>query len=321
MTVVVSVGGLYLFPDSLIGPMYGRLFSGLIIFLIGLCVFKSNSLFVFDKTFIKDLFKFCVPYVFYVISGWVLMQIDRYILQLYIPNTELNAYDLLLKCFYGIEFIQNSLSAVIYPKVYELWAKSKTNATSPESNRYFNVLTAINIVQLTVFCIVIPWVYRLFVNNPVFFQSENYIGILATGYALRSILSFYLAGILFTSNVYTLLKIFGISALVQILLTWPASQAYGLNGAIYAGLSTKVLQVVLCIWLASKSFNYKFNVYKILVLPFAYLLVNGFSYLILPKYNLSFYVFEFLFFGCLLYFLFRQEIRKVLENFGLLRVN
>ena len=316
VTVLISVGGLFLFPDSLFGPMYGRLISGFVIFLIGLGVFRLNSIWVFDREFIKDLFRFCIPYVFYVISGWVLMQVDRYILQAYIPNTELNAYDLLLKCFYGIEFIQNSLSAVIYPKVYEIWAKQKTKGTTPESNRYFNVLTAINIIQLIVFCIAIPWVYRLFVNNPAFFQSESYIGILATGYALRSILSFYLAGILFTGNVMVLLRIFGLSALLQILLTWPASHYYGLNGAILAGLITKVIQVLLCIWLAAKAFHYEYNVYKILVLPFSFLLLNSIQYIIQPEYNVWFYAIEFLGFGILIYALFRKEIRKVLGNFG-----
>jgi len=317
VTVLISVGGLYLFPDSILGPMYGRLISGFIIFLIGLSVFRQNSIWVFDREFLKDLFKFCIPYVFYVISGWVLMQVDRYILQAYIPNTELNAYDLLLKCFYGVEFIQNSLSAVIYPKVYELWANQEKKGTTPESNRYFNVLTAINILQLIVFCIAIPWVYRLFVNNPVFFQGETYIGILATGYALRSILSFYLAGILYTGNVLVLLRVFGISALIQILLTWPASYYFGLNGAILAGLITKITQVILCIWLASKVFHYVYNVYKILVLPFAFLLINSIQYLIQPDYNAWFYALELVVFTVLIYTLFSKEIRKVLGNFGL----
>jgi O-antigen/teichoic acid export membrane protein len=316
VTVLISVGGLFLFPDSILGPMYGRLISGGVIFLIGLGVFRQNSIWVFDKEFLNDLFKFCVPYVFYVISGWVLMQVDRYVLQAYIPNTELNAYDLLLKCFYGVEFIQNSLSAVIYPKVYELWAKQEKKGTTPESNRYFNVLTAINILQLIAFCIAIPWVYRLFVDNPVFFQGEAYIGILAAGYALRSILSFYLAGILFTGNVLVLLRVFGLSALIQILLTWPASHYYGLNGAILAGLITKLVQVLLCRWLASKVFHYDYNVYKILALPFSFLLINSIQYYMQPEYTAWFYMVELIGFGILIYALFSKEIRKVLGNFA-----
>jgi len=316
VTVVISVGGLFLFPDSLIGPMYGRLISGFVIFLIGLGIFKRNSVLIFDRSFLKDLFKFCIPYVFYVISGWLLMQVDRYILQAYIPNTELNAYDLLLKCFYGIEFIQNSLSAIIYPKVYEIWAKYNQNGTRPESNRYFNVLTAINLLLLIMFCIAIPWVYRLFVNNPAFFQSESYMGLLASGYALRSILSFYLAGILFTGNVMVLLRIFGFSVLVQIILTWPASHYFGLNGALIAGLVTKIVQVLLCIFLSTKVFEYKFNIAKILILPFSYLLVNVVQFYVQPEYNLWFFIIEFIGYGTLIYLLFSNEIKKVMVNFG-----
>ena len=319
LTVGISVGGLFLFPDSINGPIFGRLLSGVAIFIIGIFIFRQNGSFTFTKEFIPELVRFCLPYLFYVLSGWVLMQVDRYILQAYIPNSELNAYDLLLKCFYGIEFVQNSLSAIIYPKVYEIWAKTDGKGTTPESNRYFNVLSALNVIQLVVFCIVIPWVYRLFVHTTSFYEAEKYIGILAAGYALRSILSFYLSGLLFTSSVFVLLKIFGYSALLQILLVWPSSYYFGLEGAIYAGLIIKVLQMLLCIYYASNVFRYDYNVYKILLLPIAYLVLNSLQFILSGEYNLAFYFLELLVFGFFIYTIFRKEIAKVLGNFGILR--
>ncbi|HQQ94476.1 MAG TPA: oligosaccharide flippase family protein [Bacteroidia bacterium] len=318
LTVGISVGGLFLYPDSILGPVYGRLFSGLAIFLIGLLVFRQNGRFVFDKSFLPELVSFCLPYLFYVLSGWVLMQVDRYILQAYIPNAELNAYDLVLKCFYGIEFIQNSLSAVIYPKVYEIWSRESTAGTTPESNRYFNVLSALNVLQLIVFCLLLPWVYRLFVHNSSFYAAESYIGILAAGYALRSIMSFYLAGILFTSKVMVLVRIFAYSAILQILMVWPASRYFGLEGAIYAGLFIKIIQVALCILIGPSVFRYQYNAYKILFLPLSYLLLNAGQYLITGQYSVLFYALELLVFGLIIYLIFRNEIRKVMQNFGLL---
>lgn len=316
VTVGVSVSGLFMFPDSIQGPIYGRLFSGLLIFGIALFIFERSGQFGFERSFLPDLFRFCVPYMFFVLSAWVLMQIDRYVLQLYIPNAELNAYDLLLKCFYGIEFIQNSLSAVIYPKVFEIWNKTKKHETTAESNRYFNVFSALNVIQLLLFCLAMPLVYRLFIHNPVFFQSESYIGILAAGYSLRSILSFYMAGILFTGKVNVLVKVFGVSAVFQVLLTWPLSMSYGLNGAILAGLLTKVLQVWLCARWSAPVFTFSFNKYKIVVLPFVYLLLNAVFFAFVPSYSLWFYLVQFIGFGLLIYALFRNEIRKVLQSFG-----
>mgnify|MGYP000918131696 FL=1 len=299
--------------------MYGRLLSGLIIFILAQYIFAKNGRFVFGKEFLPELIKFCAPYMIFVISGWVLGQIDRYFLQTGISKADLNAYDLLLKCFFGIEFLQNSLSAVIFPKLYELWGKNEARETSPESNRYFNVFTAVNIIQLILFCIFIPFIYMLVIKNESFYKSESYIGILAAGYALRSILNFYLSTILFTKKIDVLLKIFGFSALFQIGTTFIFINLFGLNGAIYAGLTTKILQVVFCVLFTKSVFTYTFNYAKIMLVPFIYVFVNILQFVFFKEYSLFLYLFQLVFFSALFFFLFRNEIRKVLIDFKMIK--
>ncbi len=318
-TIFISIGGLYLFPDTIVGPMYGRLLSGLIIFLIGHYIFTKNGIITFDRSFLHELSRFCAPYVFYVICGWVLGQIDRYFLQSYISKADLNSYDLILKCFFGIEFLQNSLSAVIFPKLYEIWNKNKNNQTTPESNRYFNVFTVINIVQLVLFCIFIPIIYKLIIKNQNFYESEVYIGILAAGYAFRSILNFYLSTILFTKKINVLLKIFGFSAIFQILITLFAVKYYGLMGAIYAGLGTKVLQVGFCMLFTKNVFKYEFNYFKIILIPFIYLLINIVQFIVFKKYNILLYITQLLIFSIVFYAIFKNEVKKVLVSFKLIK--
>ncbi|MCE3258708.1 MAG: hypothetical protein K0S12_349, partial [Bacteroidetes bacterium] len=201
VTVVISVGGLLLFPGTIIGPIYGRLISGLIIFLIAQYIFSRNGTFTLDRSFLKDIQKFCAPYLVFVLCSWVLGQIDRYYLVKYIDKVDLNAYDLVLKCLFGIEFLQNSLAAIIFPKIYEIWNRNKDYATTKESNRYFNVFIAINIIQIILFCLFVPILYRWLLNKPGFYRAEAYIGLLASGYALRSIINFYLSTILFTKKI------------------------------------------------------------------------------------------------------------------------
>lgn len=320
-TITISIGGMYFFPNTIIGPMYGRLLSGLVIFLLAQYIFTKNGAIVFDNSFIKELIHFCTPYVFFVLSGWVLGQIDRYMLQSYIQNIDLNAYDLMLKCFFGIEFLQNSLSAVIFPKLYEIWNKQKNNSTSPESNRYFNVFTAINILQLILFCIFIPIIYKLIIRNETFYQSEQYIGILAAGYALRSILNFYISTILFTKKINVLLKIFGLSAIFQILITLFAVKYFGLMGAIYAGLLTKILQTIFCMVFTKDVFVYQFNYFKIIVIPFIYIAFNLIQFLLFKEYNIALYLMQFVIFSSVFYVIFKNEIKKVLISFSVLRAN
>lgn len=317
-TIFITIGGLYFFPESIVGPMYGRLLSGVFIFLIGHYIFVKNGVLSLDKSFLSDLVLFCRPYLFFVLSTWVLGQIDRYFLQAYISKADLNTYDLVLKCFFGIEFIQNSLSAVIYPKLYEIWNKNNKAATTPESNRYFNVFTAINILQLILFCIVIPFIYQLIIKNPVFYQSEVYIGILAAGYAYRSITNFYISTILFAKKINVLLKIFGFSAIFQIVVTVIAIQLYGLHGAIYAGLATKTLQVIFSMLFTRNMFHYEFNYLKIVVIPFVYVAMNVAQFIIFKEYNVWLYVLQLVLFSGIFFAVFKNEIRKVLISFKLL---
>jgi O-antigen/teichoic acid export membrane protein len=314
-TIFISVAGLHFFPDTIIGPMYGRLLSGALIFLAGYYIFASNGVLVFDKSFLRELNRFCAPYIIFALSIWVLGFFDRYILQKYIDTIDLNAYDLVLKCFFGIEFIQNSLSAVIFPRLYEIWTKNADNTTTKETNRYFNVFTAINIIQLIFFCIFVPLLYKLVINKPGFYRAEVYIGVLSAGYALRSILNFYLSTILFSKKVTTLLKIFGFSALFQIAITFVAIRYFGLMGAIYAGLTTKVLQVIFSSIFTKGIFIYRFNFYKIILIPFLFIAVNILQFHWFRGYDIRLYLVQLVFFGVIFYFIFRNEITAVYKQF------
>jgi len=318
VTLSISIGGLFMFPESIIGPMYGRLISGLVIFLAAQFVFSKYGTYKYEKEFLPEIKQFCIPFLFYGISAWVLSQIDRYMLQSSIEKADLNTYDLVLKCFFGIEFIQNSLSAIIFPKLYEIWNKQDKLSTTKESNRYFNVFTAVNIMQLIVFCIAIPLLYKLLITKQSFYDAAKYIGILAAGYGLRSILNFYLATILFTKNTTKLLQIFGLSALFQIGITYYASIYFGLMGVIYAGILTKILQVILSAAITKNIFRYEFNYFKIYMVPALFLMVNVAQFYFFPEYNIKLYLLQFLVFAILFFFLFRNEIKQVLVQFKMM---
>ncbi|MBK9283739.1 MAG: hypothetical protein IPM51_05395 [Sphingobacteriaceae bacterium] len=314
-TLVISIGGLKLFPDSLIGPMYGRLLSGAIIFLLAQYIYSSNGTLKFEKTFLKDLMVFCSPYVLVVFCFWILGNVDRLFLQHFISNIEINAYDTVMKCFFGVMFVQNGLSAVIFPKVYEIWKKEGENKTTKESNRYFNVFNFVNIMQLIFFCIVIPVLYKIFINKPEFYQSDQYIGLLATTYALTGILNYYLATIQFTKNSILLLKIYLITAAFQIALTYFGIKHFALLGAIYATLITKVIQVILTVLLTKNIFKYEYNYFKIIGLPFIFIVYNIIQYQISPDYNLYLYLGQFTLFSIVFYFIFKNEIKVVFQQY------
>lgn len=313
-TIGISVGGLFLFPDSIVGPIYGRLLSGVIIFFIAQYIYSISGHFKLEKSFLKELGQFCTPYVFYVTCVWFLGYTDRFILQEFIPNTDLNTYDLVLKCFFGIEFVQNSLTAIFYPRVYQIWTKENSGGTTKESNRYFNVFTALNVILLILFCLAVPVLYKLVIKEQTFHNSEKYIGVLAAGYALRSIIYFYMSVILYTRSIKALLKIFAVSALVQLAVTWFSVSYFGLYGAIYSGLAVKVIQIGLSYVFTRNIFNFEFNFMKIFGIPFLYLLVNVTVFSFYKEYSLLNYILQLIGFGILFYFIFKKELISVLKT-------
>ncbi len=315
-TISISVAGLVHEPNSLYGPISGRFYSGVIIFLLSLYIFRKHAEPAFDKTFLPDLQKFCTPYLMYVLCYWVLTNIDRYFLKSAIDKDTLASYDIILKCFFGIEFLQNSLSAVIFPKVFDLWARHRKHETIPESNRYFNVFTVINLLIIMFFCIITPLVIQIFApGKPGYFKSFAYIGIIGAGYATRSILNFYMSTILFSKSTLLLVKIFGYSALVQIAVTYTLVSHFGILGAVYSGIITKLIQVIFSYYFTRHIFSYHFNWMKIYGLPLLYIAVSIILFYTIPSYNLVIYGLVFLVFSGLFYLIFRNEIVALAQQF------
>ncbi len=314
-TLLISIGGLMIYPNSLIGPISGRFFSGIIIFFLAFYIFRSNSVFKFEKKYLSDIYKFCTPYLFFVLSIWTVSNIDRYFLVSHIDSVHLAGYDQIIKCFIGIEFFQNSLSAVIYPKVFEIWGKHKKNETTPETNRYFNVFTAINIMAMIAFCILIPIFIKIFIPKEQYYFSFDFVGLIAAGYATRTILNYYLASILFSKSTSTLLKVFGISSIIQIIITYYCVIYFGLIGALYAGVITKIMQVLFSVFFTKNIFTYRLNYSKIYGAPILFIFVNVTYFIIHPQFNMWMYLAQFVFFGILFYFMFKNEIKVVLSQF------
>ena len=59
-TIAISIAGMYIYPNTIIGPIYGRLLSGVIIFFLAQYIFFKQGEFVLEKKFLKELVQFCI---------------------------------------------------------------------------------------------------------------------------------------------------------------------------------------------------------------------------------------------------------------------
>ncbi|MDD4215157.1 MAG: oligosaccharide flippase family protein, partial [Bacteroidales bacterium] len=88
LTVGISLGGLFLYPYTLVGPMYGRLLSGVAIFILALLSFIINFGLTFQKKLLKNIYKFCFPLFFNSNVIWVIGYLGVFIINYYTCSSD-----------------------------------------------------------------------------------------------------------------------------------------------------------------------------------------------------------------------------------------
>jgi O-antigen/teichoic acid export membrane protein len=305
----MGVGGILLWPDSLKGPVWSRFLStGLCFLLVQFVFFRHKKLFSVLDGF-SEMLSFCLPYFLFLIATWLFTQADRYLLQYYLSDQDINAYDVLQKCFIGVEFFQNSVSAVLLQAVYTIWSRDGIRTTT-ETNRYFHVLTAINTLMLPVFSLLVPLLYYLFISQTYFNAALDYIGIMAGWYALRPLMIYYMAAFLFSRKIYSMMMVFLISSALQLAVIKYLTPIFGIQAALFSGLTVRGIQLALMDFTLRKNhLPFKFNFIKMLAVPVLFILINTIHYIVSGKFSILFQFFIELLFGILIVLLYKNEIK------------
>lgn len=272
LTVAISIGGTLMYPDTLIGPMYGRLLSGLGIFIIAAVFFGREFGFTFHRKYLKNIWVFCYPMVIYFLILWLLANVDRYIILYYLDLKGVGVYDFAIKCTLMVEFFQNGLASAIFPKIYNIWNDTKENKSTPEVNRYFNGLALVSIMVLPLFLLLIPFVVIFFVKKDFFYSSFDLLPLLTIGFVTRALQAMFITPILYFQKTKALPRVYGISAVFQVGLSILLIKYFGLTGAAITIFLVKIIQVLLLYLESRKVFTFRFNVSKHILLPLAYTL-------------------------------------------------
>lgn len=244
-TVIISLGGLFLFPDTLTGPIYGRFLSGVIIVLVNYYVLKNIIVWKLDRKYIKEFITKSWGLFAYTLTLWLAGNIDRYFLKNYIDVSLLAGYDLIMKCFIGIEFIQNGLSMAIISNVFDIWKNEERVLFTGKSNRYFNVFILVITIAIVLFVLILPYFIQLIISNADYYSSFKYIGIIAVSYILRTLTYPYYFAFLYSKKTDKFFIFNGIVTLIQILLSMIFISKYGLIAAILISIMTKIILLIL----------------------------------------------------------------------------
>jgi len=271
LTIGLSLAILFYKPYSLAGPMWGRLLSGLGIFTLALWFFTREFGITFRLKLLKGIAVFSFPLYVYFIFSWIAGNVDRYIIAYFLDARDVGIFVFAIQCTLILEFFQSGLTSSVYPKVFNIWKEKNLAVGTPEANRYFNGFTAITLLAVPLLVVALPLIIPLVVRNSDFYLSFSFLAILFAGYVLGGLRAYFWAPLVYFRKTAALPKIFLFSAVIQIIASIALIGLFGLIGAVWANFLVKPFQVLFMYLESRKVFEYRFNRWKLIYLPFIYI--------------------------------------------------
>lgn len=273
MIAAFTIAGLYVFPNSLIGPIGGRALAGLLA--TGWVLYRvfHEFGFHFNYPLLKSTFGFNHYSFIYQIQQWFINYADRFIMLFAGLSLGLiGVYDFALKCLIVIEVIMNGLNNSFYPKVVSTVMEQDVKRTTPEINRYYHGLIAVVMLMVAGAILVLPYAVYVFDMRKGYDEAIPYFPLIAAVFLLkvmRIYFAFPYAVIKYTKPlpvIYTFVTIFKIVLMILVV------KEYGIYGLVGASIfSLAVELIILRSWLKNK-FLFVFNIFKIVIAPVVLLL-------------------------------------------------
>lgn len=316
LTTSISLAGILYMPYTLNGPMFGRLLSGLGIFILALYFFFKEFGITYRKSFLREIAAFCSPLLISFILIWILGNLDKFIIAYFLNNSEVAIFSFAVSCTFLLEFLHSGLASAIVPKVINIWKNQEVKHSTVEVNRYFNGFTAITLLIIPVFILVMPILVPLVVKKHDYFVAFTFLPVLAVAYALGGLRAYFTTTIMFLKKTKVLPKVYLISSIIQIVLTIYFIKHFGIIGAAWAFLIVRFVQLILLYFASRKFFQYSMNKTKQLFLPLAYIAMVLLSEQFIPgNFKLLIEIGQLLTIFSLVFWVYRREIILVVKPF------
>jgi O-antigen/teichoic acid export membrane protein len=270
LIALFTIVGLILFPNTMIGPVVGRLIA---VAMSGFWVLRriyNQFGFHFDFVLIRKTFGFNHPSLLYQIPQWFNNYYDRILMTRYLPMSQIGVYDLAVKCLNGLELILIGFNGSFYPKVLGIVVLQKEKQSTQEINRYYNGLSAVAIILVMFGILVLPWVIELL----VFFMGKTdyllvlpIIPLIAVTYLVRSFRLYSAMPYAALKHMKPLPVYYTIVIIVKLGLMALLLQRFGIIGAIYSTWIGYLFEILILYFGIQKKFVFNFNKVKLIIAP------------------------------------------------------
>lgn len=263
----MTIAGLHWFPETLIGPIGGRLVAGIII--AGWTLYRVFNEFrcTFSYPLLKSTFGFNHYTFIHQVQQWGISYFDRFLLLFFLPLSTIGIYDFAIKCLIVIEFVMNSLHNSFYPKVVSTISAQPVKGSTPELNRYYYGLVAMVMIAVSASILALPIVIDIFKSDKGYQEAIQYFPYIAIMYLLRAI-RYYFAipyGVLKYTKPLPVISF--IITVIKIALMLLVVRQYGIYGIVAASLISAILEIFLLKYLLTDKFDFQFNPFKMVVAP------------------------------------------------------
>ena len=267
MIASFTIIGLQLYPNSLMGPVVGRLLASVIGGLWVLFRIFREFGFQFDFTWLRSSFSFNAYTFIYQILQWTINYFDRIVMLMVLSLGDVGIYHFATQCLVVLELLMNSLHSSFYPKVVSSVMAQPQKQSSPEINRYYHALMGVIMLSACIGIFILPWAIKTFVHKPAYQETIPYLPFLATVYFFRTMRLFFTApyGILkYTKPLPIVYIVVACVKIVLMLVLMPSMQIYGV---IVASLVSAGLEIIMLRHSIKNMFQFRFNFLKIVGAP------------------------------------------------------
>ncbi len=315
MTIAFSLTGLFMFPFTLIGPMWGRLLSGIGILVIAFISFsKEAKIHIVLGNELKQTLRFTLPLLVFFIFTWSISNIYPFIVNYFMTLQDVAILGLAVQFTLLVEFVLNGMGSSIAPKVYGLIKDKELTGSTPELNKYFSGFNAFALLVIPASTFFIPLLLPMLISKD-YEASFIFLSVLNIGFASRGLYNYFLTPIYLFKKTSILPKMYLITASIQIIISIVMIKYFGIWGAVAANLFTKVIQNLLLYMGARKFFSFSFNTFKFIWLPLIITVVIIGSEYFISKNNLHFIRFlQMAFSYLMIYFFYRNEVGALLRD-------
>lgn len=270
VTVVISIYLIYQYPNTLVGPMWGRLISGVLIFLLTFIYGLKEFGLKFEFKLFPSIKAYATPVLIFSLLTWVLAYINNYILSGLMTVDDVGVYDFALKCTLAIDYAGLGITGAINPRIYKIWKSTGATKSCAEENRYYHVFSALNILLIALSIFVIPLLIKLVITNEQYYQSIQYIPVLCGAFVFKGLYTIYVNPIMYFKKTTALPKMLMVTAIVQIISGVVLIKYFGVWGAVWSYFLIRPIQVFLLKQVAKEIYQFEYNHFKLFWVPLIY---------------------------------------------------